>query len=168
MDPFAHLLETTCDVVEAVLESYKEKYSRISPSNYHQIIKDIKALFGIVQKLESEFATGAFRSASPRAKKNISDVLNECGQLAKLLQTRIESRRLQEDARSSHDIETYCAEIAFFIQTYGRAEDEPAKAAETQQRVELETLSTDSTFPSAVLLTNTAGLCRRSIRGSSI
>ena len=162
-DSFARLLQITCDVVEAVLESYKENYSHISPSSYHQIIKDVKALFGIVQKLESEFATGAFRSTSTRAKKNISDVLNECGQLAKLLQSRIESRRLQEDARSSHDIETYCAEIAFFIKTYGRAEDEHAKAAETQRRVELENLSTDSTIPSPVHLTDAGGLPRRSI-----
>ena len=160
IDPFARLLKFTCDVVEDFLGFYKENYSYISPSNYHQIIKDFKALFGILQKLESESAAGAFRSTSTRPKKNICELLNECGQLAKLLQTRIQSRTLQEDARTSHDIDTYCAEIEFFMRTYGRTREEPTTATERSHRLELENLSKNYQFPSTVRLTDASHLIR--------
>jgi uncharacterized protein YjaG (DUF416 family) len=123
-EPFARLLKVTGDAVEEVLDSFKIYYSHVVPSNYPQTIKDIKVLLEVVQKLETESLSGAFRTAQQRAKKNISEVLDECGQLAKLLHNRIKGRNLQDDAGTSRDIQTYCAEIRFFLATYGRSRGE--------------------------------------------
>ena len=152
MEPFALLLKATGDAVAYVLDSYKEHYSQASSANYHQIIKDVKDLLCVVQKLEIESATGGFRATSRRAKNNIGEVLNECGQLATLLQSRIKARTLRDDARTSRDIETCYAEIEFFLRTYGRSREEPAIGLGRTERQELEDLSSASTAPMSRLL----------------
>src|SRR5438270_8047017 len=103
-EPFTLLLKATGDAIADVLDSYKTYYSQITSLNYPQIINDVKALLDVVQDLESESATGTLWAASPRAKDNIVQVLNECGHLAKLLQIRIKDRTLRDDVRISRDI----------------------------------------------------------------
>lgn len=152
-DPFALLLKATGDAVADVLDTYKDYYSHPAYyANPHQIIKDIKALLHNVQKLETEFSPGAFQATSSRAWNNIAEVLNECGRLAKLLQTRIKSRILDDDARTSREVETYCAEIEFFLKTYGRSRDDPSIAFGRTERNELDNLSADLFIPLLVRL----------------
>jgi hypothetical protein len=149
MEPFARLVKATGDAAAELLDAYKEYYSHVSPSNYHQTIKDIKPLLDLVQELETESLAGAFRATIPRAKSNISGVLNECGQLAKLLHTRVQGRNLRDDASTSRDIQTYCAEIGFFLATYGGSREElnfgasRASRASRAEQYELEDLSTN-------------------------
>jgi hypothetical protein len=137
-------LKATGDAIGDVLDSYKTYYPHNTSVNYHQIINDVKALLDIVQDLETESAAGALWATSPRAKGNIDQVLNECGQLAKLLQTRIQDRTLRDDARNSRDIQAYSAEIECFLRTYG-SRQKRATDLSRAQRYELDNLSTDRT-----------------------
>lgn len=141
-DPFTLLLKVTGDAIADVLDSYKPYYSNITSVNYRQIINDVKALLDVVQDLENESAAGALWATSRRAKDNIVQVLNECGQLAKLLQTRIKDRTLRDDARISRDIQAYSAEIECFLRTYGRREGRTTDLSRAE-RCELDTLSAD-------------------------
>jgi hypothetical protein len=120
-EPFARLIKVTGDALGEVLDSYKQYYPPVPFSNYHQVIKNVKPLFELVQQLETECLCGAVRATSPRAKKSITEVLNECGKLAKLLQSQIEGRNLRDDASTNRDIQTYCDEVGFFLRT-SRAE----------------------------------------------
>jgi hypothetical protein len=86
--------------------------------------RTFKTVLDLVQELETESLARDFWATIPRAKSNISGVLNECGQLAKLLHTRVQGRNLRDDASTSRDIQTYCAEIGFFLATYGRSREE--------------------------------------------
>jgi hypothetical protein len=81
--------------------------------------------------------------ALPRAKINIAGVLNDCGRLAKLLHNRIESGALEGDARTCRDIQTHCAEVEFFLGTYGRSRKELNIGAPRAEQYELEGLSED-------------------------
>jgi hypothetical protein len=150
-EPLARLLKVTGDVLSEVLDSYKQYYPIVSFPVYHQVIKDIKALFEVVQKLETECLDGAFRATPLRAKNNISNVLNECGKLAKLLHNQIEGRNLRDDASTNRDIRTACAEVEFFLVTYGRSREEPTGRASPAEQSELEGLSVYSRFQSRVL-----------------
>lgn len=140
-EPFTLLLKATGDAIADVLDSYKTYYSHITSLKYPQIINDVKALLDVVQDLENESAAGALWSASPRAKANIVQVLNECGQLAKLLQIRIKDRALRDDVRISRDIQAYSAEIECFLRTYGSREKRATDLSRAE-RYELDTLST--------------------------
>jgi hypothetical protein len=142
-EPLARLLRATGDAVEEVLDSFKIYYSDVVPSNYPQTIKDIKALHEVVQKLETESLSGTFRITQTRDKRNISEVLDKCGQLAKLLYPRITGRKLEDDARTSRDIQTYCAEITFVLATYGRGGGEQSIGESRAERYELESLGAD-------------------------
>jgi len=141
-DPFTLLLKATGDAIADVLDSYKPYYSTITSANYRQIINDVKALLDVVQDLENESANDALWATSRRVKDNIVQVLNECGQLAKLLQTRIKDRTLRDDARISRDIQAYSAEIECFLRTYGRRERRAIDLSRGE-RLELDTLSAD-------------------------
>jgi len=141
-DPFTLLLKVTGDAIADVLDSYKLYYSHITSVTYRQIINDVKTLLDVVQDLENESAAGALWATSRRVKDNIFQVLNECGQLAKLLQTRIKDRTLRDDARISRDIQAYSAEIECFLRTYGRREGR-ATDLSREDRYELDSLSTD-------------------------
>lgn len=150
-EPFAHLLRVTGDALGEVLDSYKQCYP-IGPFHaYHPVIKNIKALFDVVQKLETEYLGGVFRATSPRAENNISDVLNECGKLAKLLRNQIKGRNLRDDASTSRDIQRACAEVELFLDTYGRSREEPTGRASPAEQSELDGLSMYSRFQSQVL-----------------
>jgi hypothetical protein len=142
-EPFGRLLKVTGDAVAEVLDSYKQYYSHVVLSTYHQIIKNVKALLDLLQKLETEFLAGAFRATPSRAKNNIIEVLNECGQLAKLLHTRIEAINLRDDDSASRSIQTCGAEIGFFLRTYGRNREEWNSGPPRAGRTELEGLSAD-------------------------
>jgi hypothetical protein len=140
--PFTLLLKATGDAIADVLDSYKTYYSQTTSLSYPQIINDIKALLDVVQDLESESAAGTLFAASPRAKENICQVLNECGRLAKLLQNRIKDRILRDDVRISQDIQAYFAEIECFLRTYS---NRPKRTIDLSraERDELDTLSAD-------------------------
>jgi hypothetical protein len=144
-EPFTLLLKATGDAIADVLDSYKLYYSTITSVNYRQIINDVKVLLDVVQDLEHDSAAGALRATSRRVKDNIGQVLNECGHLAKLLQTRIKNRTLRDDARISREIQEYSAEIECFLTTYGSREKRPTDLSRTE-RYELDTLSTDRTL----------------------
>jgi len=144
-DPFTLLLKATGDAIADVLDSYKPYYSNTTSVNYRQTITDVKALLEVVQDLESESAAGALLATSRRVKDNIVQVLNECGHLAKLLQTRIRDRTLRDDAKTSRDIQAYSAEIECFLRTYGRGERRVTDLSRTE-RYELDTLSADRTL----------------------
>src|SRR2546423_15428631 len=141
------LLKTTGDTVAEVLDSYKVCYSGISFADYHQIIKDFKALFDSLQKLETESAKGVFRTTPQRAKNNIGEVLNECGQRAKLLQPRINAKTLRDDASTSRDVETWRAEIEFFLRTYGGIREEPNNGLGGPNQEYLDKLGSDPFAP---------------------
>jgi hypothetical protein len=141
-DPFTLLLKATGDAIADVLDSYKTYYSHITSLNYPQVINDVKALLDVVQDLENESAAGVLWAASPRAKDNIVQVLNECGQLAKLLQIRIKDRALRDDVRISRDIQAYSAEIECFLRVHSSRERRATELSRTE-RYELDTLSAD-------------------------
>jgi hypothetical protein len=86
--------------------------------------RTFKTVLDLVQELETQSLARDFWATIPRAKSNISGVLNEYGQLATLLRTRVQARNLRDDASTSRDIQTHCAEIGFFLATYGRSREE--------------------------------------------
>lgn len=139
-ESFARLIKVTGDALSEVLDSYKQCYPPIPFSNYHQVIKNVKVLFELVQQFETEWLCGAVQATSPRAKKNITEVLNECGKLAKLLRSQIEGRNLRDDASTNREIQTYCAEVGFFLRTYDRSTEEPTSRTSRAEQTELESL----------------------------
>jgi hypothetical protein len=161
MEPFTLLLKVTGDAIADILDAYKTYYSHITSLNYPQIINDVKPLLDVVQDLENESAAGTLWAASPRAKDNIVQVLNECGQLAKLLQSRIKDRALRDDVRISRDIQAYAAEIECFLRTYSSREKRTTDLSRAE-RYELDTLSARRVpFPFCTLLSDIAFLGHR-------
>src|ERR1700733_8383141 len=139
MEPFTLLLKVTGDAIADILDAYKTYYSDITPPKSPKIINDVKPLLDVVHDLENESAAGTLWAASPRAKDNIVQVLNECGQLAKLLQSRIKDRALRDDVRISRDIQAYAAEIECFLRTYSSREKRTTDLSRAE-RYELDTL----------------------------
>jgi hypothetical protein len=154
--PFTLLLKATGDAIADVLDSYKTYYSHITSLSYPQIINDVKALLDVVQDLENESAAGTLWTASPRAKENMLQLLNECGRLAKLLQNRIKDRNLRDDVRISQDIQVYFAEIECFLRTYSTRQKRTTDLSRAE-RDELDALSADHVpFPFCTLLSDVA------------
>ena len=139
--PFVRLLRATGDRLGEVLDSYKQFYPHVLSSDYHQVIKNVKALLELVQLLENEYLIRPFRATIPRAETNIAQVLKDCGELSKLLRIQIEGRRLRDDVSTSQDIERYYNEVESFRDSYGRSRDEPTARASRAEQAELEDLS---------------------------
>ena len=141
-DPLALALKANADAVEEVLETFKKENSNLEIIDYCQLMKDVKVLFGAIQALEDEHTAGSFNKTAIRARRNMIEVLNECGQHAKVVCGRIRCGSLRDDANLSVEIATLSAEIGSFVRIHGTKKEVPVFGLSQIERREFDVLST--------------------------
>jgi hypothetical protein len=111
------LLRYSCDALTQVLDDFRQYTSAQRQSECIRIVRGARALFESLESLEREarYSNYQFYGASRRIRTSIRDIVDRCGQLAKILAERINDNTLRDDLWVCGDIPSLIDEVNWMV-----------------------------------------------------